>query len=174
MLESFQIATFNLLNLNEPGLPVYTDQDGWSQAEYDRKIEWTAHVIRQLRPEVMGFQELWHRKSLETALVQSGLSNDYDLIVPANATGTGIVCAAIVRKGLLVGTPEWIVNFPDRFVLKSSGDDPQTPAISVNVKKFSRPVLHFEFKPRADEDPLHVYVCHSRQTSNSIPNIPMA
>ncbi len=159
-LDRLTLGTFNLLNLNEPGKAIYTDADGWSQAEYDRKIEWCARILRLLKPDVFGFQELWHKDSLANFLTASGLSGEYDALVPADATGKGIVCAAIVRKGLLVGAPEWIVNFPEKFVLKSSGDDPQTPDISVKVKKFSRPVLHFVIQPRDGFDPVHVYVCH--------------
>ena len=42
-LKQLSIGSFNLYNLNEPGLPMYTDKTGWTQAEYDRKIGWTAH-----------------------------------------------------------------------------------------------------------------------------------
>ena len=38
-LRRLNIATFNLLNLNEPGLRMYKDADGWSQDQYDRKID---------------------------------------------------------------------------------------------------------------------------------------
>jgi hypothetical protein len=159
-LRTLSIGTFNLFNLNEPGLALYRDRDGWSESEYERKIEWTQRSIRRLHPDILGFQELWHRASLARALETAGLSNDYDLLVPEDANGTHIVCAAIVRKGLLVGAPEWIIAFPQAFVLKSAGDDPQTPAISVNIASFSRPVLHFQVRPRRDHDPIHVYVCH--------------
>ena len=159
-LRTLSVGTFNLYNLNEPGLALYRDRDGWSQSEYERKIEWTQRSIRLLDPDILGFQELWHRASLARALAAAGLSNDYDLLAPEDANGTHIVCAAIVRKGLLLGQPEWIVTFPEKFVLQSAGDDPQTPAISVNITSFSRPVLHFQVRPRADHDPIHVYVCH--------------
>ena len=76
-LASLRIGTFNLYNLNEPGLPVYTDKDGWSQAEYDRKIVWTSRVIATLKPDVFGFQELWHANSLARALEASGPSLRY-------------------------------------------------------------------------------------------------
>ncbi len=38
-------ATSNLYNINEPGLPIYSDTNGWSQAEYDKKVAWTAGAI---------------------------------------------------------------------------------------------------------------------------------
>jgi predicted extracellular nuclease len=160
MAATLTFATFNLFNLNEPGVPVYTDKDGWSKSEYDRKVEWTARNIAALKPDVMGFQELWHEASLAAALEKAGLAADYDLLAPPKTNGKAIVCAAIVRKGMLVSKPDWITAFPDEFVLKSSGDDPQTPAISVSLKKFSRPVLHFRIEPHKDGEEVHVYVCH--------------
>ncbi|WP_420963737.1 endonuclease/exonuclease/phosphatase family protein [Brucella sp. IR073] len=159
-LKRLSIGTFNLYNLNEPSLPIYSDANGWSREEYERKVDWTQRMIRTLRPDVMGFQELWHRNSIARALEDSGLTDEYDLVTPVEADGTRIVCAAIVRKGLLTGIPDWIVKFPDKFTLRSSGDDPQTPAISVAIGTFSRPVLHFIIQPRDDQEPVHVYVCH--------------
>eukprot|EP00913_Durusdinium_trenchii_P027064 g25399.t1 len=114
----------------------------------------------KILPDVFGFQEAWHAQSLRQALAASGLEGEYDLLVPPGATGQRIVCAAIVRKDLLTGEPDWIVNFPDKFVLRSSGDDPQTEAISVDIASFSRPVLHFTIKPHDAHEAVHVYVCH--------------
>jgi predicted extracellular nuclease len=90
----------------------------------------------------------------------AGLLADYDLLVPQNHTGQKIVCAGAVRKGLLIGDPEWIVNFPDKFTMKSGGDDAQTSDISVQLDKFSRPVLHFKIKPRANGKVISIYVVH--------------
>lgn len=159
-LKKLSIATFNLYNLNEPNLPVYTDTEGWSQAEYDLKIAWTARQMTVLKSDVFGFQELWHAASLTRALGVAGLTDEYDILVPSHADGRQIVCSAIVRKGLLSSAPEWVTDFPEKFVLKSQGDDPQTPAISVNIRGFSRPVLHFTIKPRVNGPDVQVYVCH--------------
>ena len=159
-LRRLTMATFNLHNLNEPGLPIYSDEAGWSQEAYDRKIDWTGRMLRLLRPDIVGFQELWHAASLRRALAAADLVDDYDMLVPDDADGQRIVCAAIVRKGMVVGAPEWIEAFPDDFILQSSGDDPQTPAISVSIPSFSRPVLHVTVQPREDHDPIHLYVCH--------------
>ncbi len=159
-LKELSLATFNLYNLNEPGLGVYTDKDGWSQEAYDLKIAWTARQLTILKSDVVGFQELWHAASLASALDAAGLTDEYDMLVPPDADGKKIVCAAIVRKGLLTGEPDWISGFPENFKLRSSGDDPQTPLIDVSIAGFSRPVGHFTIKPRADEPDVHVYVCH--------------
>lgn len=159
-LRELSIATFNLYNLNEPGRPLYTDRDGWSEEEHARKIAWTARQLTVLRSDVFGFQELWHPESMRRALALAGLTDEYDLLVPPAADGSKIVCAAIVRKGLLSGQAEWIERFPERFVLSSRGDDPQTPQIEVNIRGFSRPVAHFTIQPRDDGPEIHVYVCH--------------
>jgi hypothetical protein len=158
-LKQLRIATFNLYNLNQPGLPIYTGK-GWTEEQYDLKIGWTQRAIRQLRADVFGFQELWHAQALSDALEASGLSDEYDLVVPPDADGGRIVCAALVRKGLMSGSPDWIVQFPEDFVLQSSGDDAQTPAISVSIDSFSRPVLHLTIRPRDEHSDVHVYVCH--------------
>lgn len=159
-LRTLSIATFNLYNLNQPGVAIYTDRTGWTAAQHERKIAWTAHQIALLQPDVFGFQELWHAASLTQALAAAGVADQYDVIVPAGTEGKHIVCAAIVRKGLLGGAPEWIARFPEKFRLQSRGDDPQTPQIGVSIDGFSRPVLHFTIRPRTNEPDIHVYVCH--------------
>lgn len=159
-LDTLSIATINLLNLNLPGRRLYTDPDGWTPEVYARKVDWTARQLGVVAADVVGFQELWHADCLGDVLRAAGVADDYDVLVPPGADGRAIVCAAIVRKGLLAGPPTWIDRFPDGFRLESSGDDPQTPAISVNIDAFSRPVLHFAIRPRDDEPELHVYVCH--------------
>ena len=154
-------ATCNLLNLNEPGLPMYGDRDGWSQQEYDLKITWMARALSAMKADVWGFQELWHADSLKRCFAQAGLDGDYTLLAPAGHAGGRIVCAGAVRSAILVGEPEWIDAFPGIFELSSGGgDDGQTSDIAVQIDSFSRPVLHFVIRPRSDGKRIHVYVCH--------------
>ena len=154
------IATFNLYNLNWPGAAMYTNKKGWSQEEYDRKIAWTVSQLQVLQADVCGFQELWHPDALANVLTASGLESEYDMVVPDDADGSKIVCAALVRKGLLTGPAEWVGEFHDAFILRSQGDDPQTPEIDVNISGFSRPVLSFAIRPRKGHPAVKVYVCH--------------
>lgn len=159
-LSELSIATFNQYILNLPGRALYADSQGWSQEQYDLKIRWAAWKSRLHKSDVFGYQELWHAKALAHALAEFDLAGEYDPLVPPNADGKRIVCAAIVRKGLLASEPNWIADFPQKFTLRATADDPQTPSIDVNTRGFSRPLLHFTIKPRADEPPVHVYVCH--------------
>jgi len=157
---TLSFGTFNLYNLNEPGLAMYGNQSGWAQAQYDNKIAWAAGILKTMAADVWGVQELWHRQSLHNVFARARLASRYKLLVPAGHAGQRIVCGAAVRKEILVGEPEWITDFPADFVLRSGGDDAQTSDIAVQVNTFSRPVLHFEVQPRANGRRIHVYVCH--------------
>ena len=153
-------ATCNLYNLNEPGLRIYTDTNGWSQDEYNKKIGWMGSLIANLETDVWAFQELWHLESLQNVFTAAGLTSDYTLLVPPNHSGQKIVCAGAVKSNILVGEPEWIYAFPEILKLRSGGDDDQASDISVEIDSFSRPILHFQIKPRSNGKRIHVYVCH--------------
>lgn len=155
----FTVATFNLYNINQPGLRIYSDADGWDQPAYQRKLDWSRHVILNNQADVWGFQELWHRGALEDIFNHDDL-DDYQLLVPEGHRGQRIVCAGAVRKDILVGEPRWIEAFPEKFILNSGGDDAQTSDISVSVNSFSRPVLYFQVQVRSQSAPISVYVAH--------------
>lgn len=160
MAKTFSLASFNLLNLNWPGAPIYDDAAGWSKEAYDKKIDWTSSQLVRLDADVIGFQELWDRRCLEAALNQAGASDKYDLVIPPDANGSRIVCSAALRRGMLVGDPEWIQDFPKPVRLESRGEDKQTPEIKVQIKGFSRAVLHMVVQPEKSVAPIHIFVCH--------------
>ena len=156
----FSLATCNLYNLNLPGLPMYRDASGWTRAEYDAKLGWMAQALVHVNADVWGFQELWHAQALAEVFERAGLAGDYELLAPAGHAGGKIVCAGAVRKDMLAAEPEWIERFPPKFVLRDSGSDEQSPQVSVNIKGFSRPVLHFRVRPTPDVEAVHVFVAH--------------
>ena len=86
-LKTLDIATFNLYNLNEPGIPLYTDRDGWTAEEYARKIKWTSEQLAWLQADVIGFQELWHKVSLMAVAEAGGLVDEYDVVAPDGLVG---------------------------------------------------------------------------------------
>lgn len=155
----FTIATCNLFNLNCPGLPIYNNSDGLTQELYEKKVSWTKRQIVELEADVWGFQELWHEDALRDIFDHPNLG-DYTKIAPPGHQGQKIVCGGAVRTDMLVGEPEWIENFPEGFLLRSRGDDPQTSEISVQIDSFSRPVLHFKIKPRSNGKQISVLVAH--------------
>ncbi|MEZ4617475.1 MAG: hypothetical protein R2867_18455 [Caldilineaceae bacterium] len=153
-------ASFNLLNSNLPNLPMYNNQAGWAPEIYDKKIAWSAAMLHIMRADVWGFQELWHQQALIDLFERAGLANEYTLLVPEGHAGARIVCGGAVRNDILDSEPTWIADFPEKFKLASQGDDAQTPEIAVLVNKFSRPLLHFQIKPRARGKAISVYVVH--------------
>jgi endonuclease/exonuclease/phosphatase family metal-dependent hydrolase len=159
-LESFSVATFNLYNLQRPGLAMNPNQRPWTDTEYRAKVRWSARQLRELDADVVGVQELWHRDALADVLASSRLSSRYDMLAEP-ADGSRIICAALVRKGLRHGSHEWTTDFPGELRLSSSApDDAQADKISVNLTTFSRPVLSFRIAPRDDTPPVHVFVTH--------------
>ena len=158
--DRFSVATFNLYNFQLPGRDMNPFQKPWTRAEFEHKVSWVARMLETIDADVIGLQELWHAEAMETVLARQALKDTYDLLATP-ATGSRIVCAALVRKGLLRGTPTWVSTFPEAVRLESSDDmDPQAPAISVQLPGFSRPVLRFQVALR-DEPPLvEVFVAH--------------
>lgn len=153
-------ASFNLLNFHLPGARIYGDADGWEQDVYDKKVAYTADALSRLDADVIGFQELWGEDALLPALNGSALAGTHKLLVPDDHGDNKIICSAAVREDMLVGDPAWIDAFPDECVLRSTGDDPQQPDISVSLDGFSRPVLHFQVQPDPRTPVIHVFVCH--------------
>jgi hypothetical protein len=158
-MKSFSVASFNLYNLNLPGLEMY-EKPGWTQEQYDKKIDYTQRTLLQLNADVIGFQELWHADALEKVFSAPLLKNQFNLLIPPNTTGKGIVCAAAVRKGIEITDTQWIKSFPDALKLESVGGDAQTPPLGVNISGFSRPVLSTKIKLHPDEEAVSFYVCH--------------
>lgn len=158
-------ATCNLYNINLPGLKMYRDSDGWSDEEFDLKVQWMSSLIGKVDADIWGFQELWHYQALEQVFDRAELRDNYRLLAPEDHEGSGIICAGAVRPDILVGEPEWIKNFPDKFILQSGGSDRQTSEIGVSIDTFSRPVLHFQVRPRQEGQAISVFVAHLKSKS---------
>lgn len=161
MPSKLSVATFNLYNLNQPGLPIYRSP-GWTAAEYDKKIAWTSSLLSTGGADVWGFQEHWHNDALAEAVRGSALKSSHKVLAPRNHKGTsGISCAALVKRDILVpNSAQWITDFPPNFRLESGGDDPQSGPIEFKIDSFSRPVLQFAIKPAASKSEIAVFVCH--------------
>ncbi len=157
--DRFSVATFNLFNLQLPGVAMNPGQRPWKDDEFARKLEWTARQLVVLDADVVGLQELWNREAMERVLAHPALDGIYDLLAePAN--GGKIVCGALVRKGLVRGTPRWVEAFPPELRLESSGNDAQTPDVRVSIPHFSRPVLNFQVALREQPPLTEVFVAH--------------
>ena len=158
-LQRFSVATFNLYNLQLPGAAMNPGQAPWQADEFAIKSAWIAQQLHAIDADIVGLQELWSREAMEQVLADAGLQQEYDLLAEP-ATGRKIVCGALVRKGLLRGTPRWHETFPEEVRLESSGNDAQTPDIDVHIPRFSRPVLNFQVALREQPPLTEIFVAH--------------
>jgi predicted extracellular nuclease len=163
-------ATFNLYNLNLPGQAIYSNTDGWSDDEFKVKIGWIADRLKLLDADVIGFQECWDAEALRRCFERAELLDQYD-IVARTLDPAGIQVALAARKGLLVGTPQWIEAFPEnaRFEgLKEARDAREQ--VSVTISKFSRPPLRVVIQPKGKNPKppaITIYVAHLKSKGPS-------
>jgi hypothetical protein len=168
-------ATFNLYNLHLPGQRIYSDADGWTQEEYDLKVDWIARRLKELDADVIGFQEVWRVEALQACFEAAGLLDDYD-IVGRNLNPAGIQVALAARKGLIVPNAagdlgEWTDDFPQtaRFTnLKEATDAKEE--VSVTIERFSRPPLKVVIQPKGQNPKpreITVFVLHLKSKGPS-------
>lgn len=82
------VATANLLNLAQPGRHFYEGQEPYSQAEFERKVNWLGERIRVLNADVLAVQEVWDEVALRSAMARSGLTYGF-VGVPGAENGPG-------------------------------------------------------------------------------------
>jgi hypothetical protein len=85
---------------------MYSNEEGWDQETYDKKVAWTGGMIKAVDADIWGFQELWHAKALKDVFKAAKPDEEYALLVPPGHAGASIVCAGAVRKNILIGDPE--------------------------------------------------------------------
>lgn len=164
MSRDISFATFNLYNLQLPGLDWRSTP--YTPDQYAAKIAWSAERLRMLNADVVAFQELWSEQCL------------HDMIAVADAGGThrvftikepgegwyDIAVAAVVRDPWEVREKRLHKSFPDGFVLTKRGGarDPEDNEIHVQVDKFARTVLDLELghKDHPDLPPVRVLCAH--------------
>ncbi len=73
MVTTLTVATANVLNLANPGRTFYTNQDTYSQNEFERKIDWLGGRIAALNADVLMVQEVWDEAAIKAAVARSGL-----------------------------------------------------------------------------------------------------
>ncbi|WP_439115252.1 endonuclease/exonuclease/phosphatase family protein [Hydrogenophaga sp.] len=134
---TLMVATANVLNLAQPGRHFYDGQDPYSQAEFERKVNWLGERIKVLNADVLAVQEVWDEVALRAAIARSGLQ--YSAVsVPGTENGPGQHGAqgtpqvGIVTR-LKVESIESLADFPDAAVVDVPGIGSQT--------KFERPPL---------------------------------
>jgi endonuclease/exonuclease/phosphatase family metal-dependent hydrolase len=167
-------ATFNLLNLQEPGKRTYSNKamfanDAQGHALYAQKLEWIAIQIKQLDATVIAFQELWSKASLIEVFEQAHLLQEYDIIArDAPARGRPQVAIAVKKsangKSQVLDNGHWIESFPEHFEFTKLRERHHLDEeITLTLGSFSRPVLHVQISldaTRPKTPVIDVYVAH--------------
>ncbi len=78
---SLTVATANVLNLALPNRQFYDNQDPYTEAEYQRKLDWLGDALGRLQADVIAVQEVWDEAALKAAVSRSGAKH-VKVIVP--------------------------------------------------------------------------------------------
>lgn len=161
MSKDISFATFNLYNLQLPGL--HWRQAPYSEADYSEKIAWTAGQLTSLNADVIAFQELWSAECLTDAFTAAGLDGQYELIFIGD-DWYDIAVAAAIRDPWELRSKTLHKDFDEGFVLKKRGGsrDPEDDEIEVQISRFSRTILELEVghKDHPDLPSLRVLCAH--------------
>lgn len=71
MQQEMRFATFNVFNLAPPGVQVYDNLAPLTAAQYEAKLDWTAHQLDLLNADVIGFQEVFSQGALADVLART-------------------------------------------------------------------------------------------------------
>jgi endonuclease/exonuclease/phosphatase family metal-dependent hydrolase len=131
------VATANVLNLAQPGRPFYEGQTPYSEAEFERKVQWLGQRIKVLNADVLAVQEVWDELALRAAIARSGLQYS-SVNVPGAENGPGQHGAqGTPRVGMIsrlkLESIESLTDFPAAAVL-------QVPGVGAHAR-FERPPL---------------------------------
>jgi len=178
MQHEVRFATFNLLNLALPGMRFYPDQEPYTQARYDAKVEWVAQQIDRLDADVIGFQEVFSQAALKDVLArtrhyQNAHVVGFDPIEVLDAAllsgGTTDVApltpsVALVSRLPLTGPISNHTRLPHGLAVA-------LPGANTSITTFTRPILHVQVvaegsgaagpgRPAARTQVIDVFVCH--------------
>lgn len=174
MQQEVRFATFNVLNLAPPNVRFYADQEPYSQAEYDAKIDWIAQQLDLLDADVIGFQEIFSQAALREVLARTRRYRDAHHVgfepegqdnLEANVlAGTLTPSVALVSRLPLVGQASNHFKMPHALSVTLPGIEPP-------VASFTRPVLHVQVlaggsgpaiagRPAPRAQVIDVFVCH--------------
>jgi len=105
-----KFATFNLYNLQLPEEPMYHGNT-YTVDQYEKKIAWTAEMLKRIDADIIGFQELWHPDALLDAFDSAGIKNDYNLATKFFNRSIGTALA--VKKDHKLVSSFWLKYFPN-------------------------------------------------------------
>ena len=147
---TLMVGSANVLNLALPGRSFYANQQPYSHAEHERKLDWLGAQIARLNADVIGFQEVWDEAALKAAVARSGLH--YPTVV---APGAEQGAEGTPRVGLATRWPVEAVASHADFL---AAEQVEVPEIG-RATHFERPVLQVTLRHKHGQR-FHVLVVH--------------
>ena len=155
-MKSFKVGTFNLYNLVLPNHTYYGNRK-YSVEDFGRKVQWIRNQVEDMDTQIMGFQEVFHKEALVTALGSTSFSAE-DIHVFGETGNSPVVGLASTFP--LAGEVESISRIPEEVTESIEG-------VAGHYKTFSRPVLKARLK-LAEEVMATVIVAHLKSKRPSI------
>lgn len=156
-----RLASFNLLNLDVPGRPLYGGP-GYTPQAYRRKIAWTARFIDELGSDIVGVQEVFSERALRECVARSRSMRGAPTVVAPHADDPD---NALPRVGLISRLPLAAdVESIDRMPAPAPVMLPGAPELGLPdypQTHFSRPVLRTSVDLGGGGGPVaRLYVVH--------------
>ncbi|MBF2046735.1 MAG: endonuclease/exonuclease/phosphatase family protein [Leptolyngbya sp. IPPAS B-1204] len=155
---TIRIGTFNLLNLALPNR-VFYHHEYYSPEVYAKKIRWIGGQLDRIRPDLIGFQEVFHHEALQQALQQSDSCRDFHLVA---ISPTGDTPAVALASRFPILYHRYIQDFPISAQLDIQG-------AAIPLTHFSRPVLSVQVQ-LSDTIECTVFVVHLKSKRAIIPD----
>ncbi len=137
---TFSICTFNVCNLQQPGLVMFGDFS-WTPTQYQRKVGWTAEQLCAQPSTLIAFQEVWSQQALNDVFTMAGLQESYQLVCHSSDNAMNVACA--VQRDWEILSTEWITAFPAEVNWRS---DDTRYEMDLHIDRFSRPVLKLRLR----------------------------
>ena len=153
-MQSFRVATFNVENLLHPGVRFAgRGSEMYSEELYADKTSWIGRILDEGAPDIVGFQELFSRRSLDDALASSKHLRAASIVAPdlddniREGRARGPFVGLATRFPILES--ERIVEFPQAVVDGLVVEGEASPmSVSLPINKFQRPVLRVKLSLR--------------------------
>ncbi|MGH6627996.1 MAG: endonuclease/exonuclease/phosphatase family protein [Burkholderiaceae bacterium] len=149
------VATCNVLNLANPGRLFYPNQDAYTQAEFERKIDWLGTRFKALNADVVAVQEVWDEAALKGALSRSGLHYGLVAVPGAENSASSHGAQGTPRVGIISRLP---VDQLQSFAEFSASLGVEVPGIGPHAR-FERPPLLATVRMKHGQA-LHVLTAH--------------
>ena len=153
-----KIGSFNLFNLVLPN-HIYYGNRSYSDSVYEKKMDWIRTQVQVMEAEIIGFQEIFHKEALVSAL--GGTQFNSDNIHVINDTGDSPV-VGLASSFPIMSPPESIENISPE-ITSAFKDMPE------EYTKFSRPPLKVKLSLPSGIN-ITVIVCHLKSKRPTILN----